>query len=109
MKAILIDKDYHLEMFDSNNPDCIAIDGLLTTVKSGFRIEWIRAEESNIDSIENVYTMMEPNIFKDIRVEGDSITLEVPPVEKEVIIKYYVRFIVDGNSYEIDPYLRIED
>lgn len=110
LKAVLIDEEIHLEMYDSNNSGCIAIDGLITDVDPGYDVKWKKAPNSNIRTIDKITFPKGHRISSQISLSSDSIfTLKVPSDIESDTIKYDIEFTtVKDGTHTIDPYLRIE-
>ena len=53
LKAVKIDGKKHLEMYDSNNPDLIVVDGLETTVNPGDTVVWEIISGWKLKKLEN--------------------------------------------------------
>jgi hypothetical protein len=113
LKAVSIDGEVHLEMFDSREPKCKVIDGLVTVVIPEDTVIWRKAPNSNIHSIDQIILHADYGIFSEFFTVDDSlIALQIPSTEiGDTIIKYDIKFTLrkDGGTHTIDPYLRIED
>lgn len=113
LKAVEINGEMHLEMYDTKKPGCIVIDGLITDVDSGYTVTWRRAQHSSIDRIEDIRAIDDDrNLFGEgiEEIEAESLwKLEIGDVEPDTV-KYEIFFRVRNgvdSIYSIDPYLRV--
>ena len=114
LKAVSIDGNMHLEMYDSKKEGCVVIDGLVTVVYPGYTVTWKKAHESNINKVEDIRPIDDfGNIFDNLNKETDPEslwTLEIPGTAEPDTVKYEIDFTVMNDmdtTYTIDPYLRI--
>ncbi len=113
LKDTLIDGEKHLVMYDSNDPENVAVDSLYTWVAHGMKVIWKFDRQSGIKRIHKIGSSKEArDIFKEDarkRFLCKSFKLKIPADAKwesteEYDIEYEVK---DGNIYKIDPYLRV--
>lgn len=107
-------KDNHLEMYDSNNSSIVVVDDLVTDVKDSTQVFWVLADSSGLRKIKKIYPKdpigkIFPKKAKGIWLFTNYKKHIVP--EKQTpgdINRYYIKVKdINGNRWEIDPYLRI--
>ena len=114
VKAIKVNGDNHLEMYDSNDPKNVVIDDLETFVKDGTKVFWMLADSSGLKKIRKIRPKDE---------DGDIITknatgiwfltkykkYKVPDNQTSDDMEGYIVEVKDkdNNKWGIDPYLRI--
>jgi hypothetical protein len=112
-KAIEIDGKKHLIMYDSKDLYNVVVDSLVTDVKPGTRVIWKLVQGSGIEEFvkigpKNPGQIMTGNAEKVFLTKKlkFKIPKEAPiPSERE---KYDIKVKdIEGNIWEIDPYLRI--
>ena len=113
LKAIKIKGEKHLEMYDSNNPDIVVVDSLVTLVNPGDTVVWEIISYWRMKKITKIGRPTKGEIIdKDAEPIPDSknFSLIIPedapvPSEKE---KYDIEFKGwFGKIWPIDPYLKI--
>jgi hypothetical protein len=109
-------KRKHLEMYNSDNPDSLVVDSLVTGVKSGEIIIWDRKPGNGIKRVIHVRPVLEngilmPEAAKEMSYEKKKVfMIKIPVVPNDTVIieKYEIVFEDDDkNTWCIDPYLRI--
>ena len=106
-------KDNHLEMYDSNDKN-VVVDDLVTDVTDNTQVFWMLADSSGLKKIKKIrpknsdgkilpqnakgiwlFTRYKKHIVPDNQTPGDQ-------------ERYYIKVKdMDGNKWEIDPYLRV--
>jgi hypothetical protein len=116
LRAVLIAGDRHLEMYDSKNDQCPAIDGLITEVNPKDTVYWKKATASKIHKVTLIRLMTDDhtlygNIVEEtVDEKGNELwKLIVPDIEVPDTIKYEVHFTVKDHkdTTVIDPYIRV--
>lgn len=113
VKAVSINGENHLKMYDSNEPDSIKIDSLITEVEAGTDVYWVLAEQSGLEKIRKIKPKSPGGqIFHKNATGYWSQTRykkhKVPDNAQEGEEAYLIRVKdLEGNKWEIDPYLRI--
>ena len=113
LKAVVIDENMHLEMYEERKSGCPVIDGLLTVVYPGYTIKWKKAADSNIDKIINIRTVGGDGTFFGAVPEPEaedrsSFKLDIPKnAPFNTLVKYEITFTVGDDTTTIDPYLKI--
>lgn len=113
MKAFEQNGKMHLKLYDSNDPDSVVVDTLVTDVQPGTKVIWMLVEDSGIKKLKKIGPkkagIILDNDAKRI-LFTKKLKLKIPddapiPGERE---KYDIVFVdKDGNTWPIDPYLRI--
>jgi len=110
VKAIQINGENHLEMYDSNDSTKV-IDTLVTDVKPGTEVFWVLAPSSGLEKVTKIKpknpggsiipapTGLFPTNQKKLKVPNNA-----NPGEEGYLIRVKD---LEGNRWEIDPYLRI--
>ena len=107
------DGEMRLKMYDSNKPDSIVVDDLYTDVKDSTKVIWALADQSGIRRIKKIGPKKPGGQIIIEDASGIFLTkkkkLKIPdnqtPGNEEA---YYIKFKdTDGNTWTIDPYLRI--
>jgi len=113
LKAIKIEGEIHLKMYDSNKRRHKVVDTLETFVPPGSTVIWKRTWFSGIKKIEKIgSTSGDGNIFKEDAQpipNSKRFKLEIPKnVSPGEVEEYDIEFLdKDSNPQSIDPYLRI--
>jgi len=111
LKAIEIDGEWHLEMYDSNDPDNVVVDNLETIVQPGIKVIWKLNSSSGIKKINKIVS--NGNLFRNgakKNILSKEFTLDIP--ENAVSgpkQKYDIEFVDKENNqtWTIDPYLEL--
>ncbi len=113
VRDTLIDGKKHLKMYDSNDPDNVVVDSLYTWVVPGMKVIWKFKRPHGIKNFKKIGSSKgDQNIFKEDarkRFLIKSFKLEIPDDAKwDTKEEYDIKFVdKDGNTWPIDPYLRI--
>jgi hypothetical protein len=115
MKASEQNGTMHLKMYDSNDTTIVIVDTLVTDVQPGTKVIWTFVKDSGIKKVEKIGPKNGSG-NKIIKRDATRILftkkfkLKIPkdapiPSERE---KYDIVFVdKGGNTWKIDPYLRI--
>lgn len=113
VKAVKINGENHLEMYDSNNTKRI-IDDLYTDVTDGTEVYWVLTDDSGLKKIkrirpkesnDHIMTKKAKGIFIFTGYKKHVVPVNQTPGDEE---GYYIKVKdEDGKKWEIDPYLRI--
>ena len=114
LSEIWIGESMHLLMSEERKPDFYVIDGLLTDVKRGDTVIFMKGQNSRIDEVLDV-SLVEKT-FKIIREDAEDreeVYYKIiigPNAPIDSIVKYVIEFTVkqDPTKYIIDPYLKIK-
>jgi hypothetical protein len=111
-KAVVIDKEMHLRMYDSNKPDSAVIDNLITNVQARTKVTWQWTSDSEIQKFVKIRpTHPNGNIIPG-NAHGVAFTnkerLKIPKDATDGQEKYDIIFLdLDGDTVIIDPHLKI--
>ena len=114
LKAVKVNEENHLEMYDSNDPSRKVIDTLHTYVQDTTQVFWTLAENSGIKSIKRIKPKEDGKIItRTIRgailVPTEVLMYKIPKNQIPNTQQGYRIKVKDteGNKWEIDPYLRL--
>lgn len=111
LKAVKINGEKHLEMYDSNNPDNIVIDKLETLVYPGDTVVWQIISGWKLKKVERIGPVNPGKIIvKDADQVPDSkaLILVIPKdAPWDTIEKYDIKCKGWISKWEIDPYLKL--
>ena len=106
----------HLKMYDSSDTTKVVVDSLKTYVKDGTEVYWMLAPSSGLEKIKKVKPKKSGGKIMPGRATGFWSQTKykkhtVPANQKPGDIQEYLIRVKDleGNRWEIDPYLRIPD
>ena len=113
VKAVKLNGDWHLEMYDSNYPNKTVIDDLETIVELDTRIVWRRADDSGIKKFRAISPVAPLDIMKDdattiLLNKRKRYTVVDPVADRTKAQKYIIVFVTkeDNQENKIDPYLK---
>ena len=111
-KAVVIDGEWHLEMYDSNNPSNVVVDNLITDVKPKTTVTWMWTSDSEIKKFVRIHpTHSNGNIIPGPAKKvafTNKLRLKIPNDATVGEEKYDIQFLdPDGDTVTIDPHLKI--
>ncbi len=114
VKATKINDENHLLMYDSNNYKIRVVDDLVTDVKDNTQVFWMLADSSGLkkimkirpkDPVGNIITKKATGIWLFNNYKKYIVPDKQTPDDKD---RYYIKVKdMNGEKWEIDPYLRI--
>ncbi len=114
LRAVEINGEMHLEMYDTKKPGCVVIDGLITDVDTGYTVTWNKAPDSKIRRIDTILPIKDSKrLFGEgAKQDRDSELwkLKIPGYATPDTVKYEIHFEAvkyKDSIHIIDPYLRV--